>query len=230
MIVNNITNHECLDNLTGTAKDKEIYTSQDKDKHASNGESINDDFAKPEPDDLREPVVDNDDVEEADNDELIVGIDLGTRFSCISVWRNGRFEIIPDGFGNRTVPSMVAFYRSVKLVGWNALSMREVSPTNTIVDVKRIIGRKFTDPEIENVQRLISYKIADDESSHHNIMIHLDRDDTTLNQKLRYRPEEVCAHILIELKRMASSYLRREITKAVITVPAYSMIYKDRLL
>ena len=78
-------------------------------------------------------------------DEIVIGIDLGTRFSCVSVWRNKCFEIICDQFGNRTIPSVVAFYRSAKLVGHNALSMKEVDPSNTIYDIKRIIGRKIND-------------------------------------------------------------------------------------
>src|SRR5581483_10382079 len=77
--------------------------------------------------------------------DYVIGIDLGTRFSCVSIWRNKKFEIISDQFGNRTIPSVVAFYRSAKLVGYNALSMKEVNPANTIYDIKRIIGRRMND-------------------------------------------------------------------------------------
>lgn len=153
--------------------------------------------------------------------EDVIGIDLGTRFSCVSIWRNKRFEIISDQFGNRTIPSIVAFYRSAKLVGHNALSMKDVNPLNTIFDVKRIIGRRMDDPVIEQTQKLLPYELVDDESSHHNILIQLDKNDTSIFQKKIFRPEEICAYILIEIKKMACSYLGKDVTKAVITVPAY---------
>uniref|UniRef100_A0A6C0CBK0 Uncharacterized protein n=1 Tax=viral metagenome TaxID=1070528 RepID=A0A6C0CBK0_9ZZZZ len=156
----------------------------------------------------------------------VLGIDLGTRFSCISVWRNKKFEIITDNFGNRTIPSVVSFYRSAKLVGHNALSLKEVSPANTIYDVKRIIGRRFTDPVIEQTQSLVSYEIIDDQSSHHNVQVQLDKSDITLSQKMIYRPEEICSYILTFIKNTAADYLKLDAKtknnlKAVITVPAY---------
>lgn len=160
------------------------------------------------------------DVDISAND-IVIGIDLGTRFSCVSVWRNKRFEIISDQFGNRTIPSVVSFFKSAKLVGYNALSMKEVRPANTIYDVKRIIGRRMDDPVIEKIQQLISYKIVDDQSEHHNVLIQLDNKDISLTHKKNYRPEEICAHILLEIKKMATTYLRQEVTRAVITVPAY---------
>jgi molecular chaperone DnaK (HSP70) len=159
--------------------------------------------------------------EESDSDDCVIGIDLGTRFSCVSVWKNKRFEIICDQFGNRTIPSVVAFYRSAKLVGHNALSMKEVNPSNTIYDVKRIIGRRMDDPVLEQIKNLISYEIIDDQTDHHNILIQLDKKDTTISHKMIYRPEEICSHILLEIKRMTNNYLRKNINKAVITVPAY---------
>lgn len=163
----------------------------------------------------------NDVSEDTVSEEPVIGIDLGTRFSCVSVWRNKRFEVISDQFGNRTIPSVVAFYRSAKLVGHNALSMKDVNPSNTIYDIKRIIGRKITDPVIEQVKNLISYEIIDDETKHHNILIELDKSDPTITYKRLYRPEEICAQILSEIKRMATNYLHREVNRAVITVPAY---------
>lgn len=153
--------------------------------------------------------------------EYVIGIDLGTRFSCVSVWNNQKFEIICDQFGNRTIPSVVAFYRSAKLVGYNALSMKDVNPSNTIYDIKRIIGRRMDDPAIEQIKKLLSYDLIDDQSVHQNIMVQLDRSDVTIAQKTIYRPEEVCAYILIEIKKMASKYLHQDVNKAVITVPAY---------
>jgi len=160
------------------------------------------------------------------NDIPVLGIDLGTRFSCVSIWRNKKFEIITDNFGNRTIPSVVSFHRSARLVGYNALSMKDVSPGNTIYDVKRIIGRRFNDPTIEQTQSLVSYEIIDDESSHHNALVQLDKTDVTLSQKTTYRPEEICSYILAYIKKTAAEYLKldavaRNDLKATITVPAY---------
>ena len=151
----------------------------------------------------------------------VMGIDLGTRFSCVSVWRNKKCEIICDQFGNRTIPSVVSFYRSAKLVGHNALSMKDVNPANTIYDIKRVIGRKYTDPIIEQVQKIISYELIDDESKHHNILVKLDAADGSMTRKKEYKPEEICAYILIEIRNMVETYLKKKIVKSVITVPAY---------
>lgn len=151
----------------------------------------------------------------------IIGIDLGTRFSCVSLWRNKRSEIICDQFGNRTIPSIVSFFRSARLVGHNALAMKEVHPTNTIYDIKRLIGRRFNDPIVEQTRNLIAYEITHDDTEHQNILVQLDNTDTELSQKRVYRPEEICAYILIEIKKMALTYLTDAQLQAVITVPAY---------
>ncbi|AZL89496.1 heat shock 70 kDa protein-like protein [Megavirus baoshan] len=155
------------------------------------------------------------------NNEIVIGIDLGTRFSCVSVWRNKRFEIIPDQFGNRTIPSVVSYYKSAKLVGNNALSMKDINPKNTIYDIKRIIGRRINDASIKQTKKLISYNLVDDDSPHHNILIELDTQDINITRKKLYKPEEICAQILMEIKKMAENYLKRQVEKAVITVPAY---------
>ena len=153
--------------------------------------------------------------------EVVLGIDLGTRFSCVSVWRNNRFEIICDQFGNRTIPSVVAFYRSARLTGYNALSMKDVNPKNTIYDIKRIIGRRSDDPSIDLIRGLISYDIVDDQSDSKGILVQLDENDMSITQRKTYRPEEICSCILSEIKRLATNYLGYPISKAVITVPAY---------
>lgn len=153
--------------------------------------------------------------------DIVIGIDLGTRFSCVSIWRNKKLEIICDQFGNRTIPSVVSFYRSAKLIGHNALSMKEVNPSNTIYDIKRIIGKRMDDPSIEQIKKLISYEIIDDQTEYHNILIQLDTKDYTITHKKLYRPEEICSYILLEIKKMVKDYLQNNVTKTVITVPAY---------
>lgn len=143
----------------------------------------------------------------------IIGIDLGTRYSCISVWRNKRCEIITDGFAS-TIPSVVAFYNTARLVGNSALNLKDALPGNTVYDIKRIIGKRMDDPQIPLVQELVTYKIIDDQTPHHNAMVEIESGN-------QYRPEEICFYILAEIKRIASKYLKSPVEKAVITVPAY---------
>ena len=160
-----------------------------------------------------------DEINTHDNEsEIVLGIDLGTRFSCVSVWRDKKLEIITDSFGNKTVPSVVAFYKSARLIGHNALSIKDLNPLNTIYDVKRIIGRRSNDPAIEQTKKIVSYIISNDEE---NVSVELDGSVESLSHKKHYHPEEISAMILTELKRMAKNYLGREVNKAVITVPAY---------
>ena len=151
-----------------------------------------------------------------------IGIDFGTRFSTVSIWRNNRCEIIPDSFGNRTIPSVVSYYKTARLIGHNAVAMREINPDNTIYDVKRIIGRSMNDSDINLLKRMLNFKIEDDNSQFNNVMIRLDSNMTSGDAKIR--PEEVASLILRELKIMASNYLGYEVTKAIVTVPAY---YRD---
>lgn len=148
----------------------------------------------------------------------VIGIDLGTRFSCVSIWKNQRLEIIPDSFGNRTVPSIVSFYKSAKLMGHNALALKDINPCNTIFDIKRIIGRRTDDPALNQIKKLVSYDIIEDDG---NVVIQLDHSDHSLTHKKTYKPEEICAYILMEIKKMATTYLGYPAEKAVITVPAY---------
>lgn len=166
-------------------------------------------------------MIDSDNINDKQDVDTVIGIDLGTRNCCVSIWRNNRFEIIPDQFGNRTIPSVVSFYKSAKLVGYNALSMKEINPANTIYDIKRLIGRKITDPTIVQTKHLLTYSIIDDQTKHQNVMIQLDNSDGKLSHKLTYRPEELCAHILIEIKKNVAKSLNQDVSKAVITVPAY---------
>jgi heat shock protein 1/8 len=161
-------------------------------------------------------------VEETNIDtNLVLGIDLGTRFSCVSVWRHNRFEVICDQFGNRTIPSIVAFYGTARVVGYNALSMKGVNPKNTICDIKRLIGRKSDDSAIDLISKLVAYDIVDDQSGQNGILVKIDEEDGSITCRKTYRPEEICSYILAEIKRLAIAYLGFPVDKAVITVPAY---------
>lgn len=154
-----------------------------------------------------------------DPKKYVVGIDLGTRNSCASVWINGHAEIVCDSAGNRTIPSIVSFFKSVKLVGHNALPFKEIEPHNTIYDIKRIIGRRFYDPSIEKIKSMLPYNIICDNTTNQNILIETIQKNS--DRKQVYCPEEICSFILKEIKNNASNYFKTDITDAIITVPAF---------
>jgi molecular chaperone DnaK (HSP70) len=146
--------------------------------------------------------------------EPIVGIDLGTTNSCVSIWRNKNLEIIPDEFGNRTIPSIVAFTNKTRYIGQDAKNQKELNPENVFYEVKRLIGRKIDDVSVTNDLELFTYKLEGDKEN--NILLASD-----IHNQKKFTPEEISAMILTKLKNMATDYLKQEITKAVITVPAY---------
>lgn len=141
----------------------------------------------------------------------IIGIDLGTTNSAMAVMQGGKPEIIANSEGNRTTPSVVAINKNgERLVGQVANRQRVTNPTNTIFGVKRLIGRKFTDKEVQRDIDLMPYKI--------------DKAGTGVKVEMadkKYSPEEVSAMILSKLKADAEAFLGEPVTEAVITVPAY---------
>jgi heat shock protein 1/8 len=148
-------------------------------------------------------------------EEIIVGIDLGTTNSCIGVWRKKNLEIIPDKYGNRTIPSAVAFTSKSRYVGKEAKKQIELNPDNTFYEVKRLIGRKYDDDTVINDKEFLTYQIDKDKKD--NVIL-----KTNLtNHKNSYTPEELSSILLMELKHMAEDYLKQPVKKAVITVPAY---------
>ncbi len=147
-------------------------------------------------------------------EDLILGIDLGTTNSCIAIWRKNNLEIIPDMYGNRTIPSVVAFTSKSKYVGKEAKKQIELNPENTFYEVKRLIGRKYDDEAVTNYKEFLSYNISPNDDN--NVVI-----QTKLSHKPCLTPEEISSNILMELKHMAESYLNQEIYKVVVTVPAY---------
>jgi molecular chaperone DnaK (HSP70) len=150
-----------------------------------------------------------------DQEEIIVGIDLGTTNSCVGIWRNKNLEIIPDQYGNRTIPSVVAFGKRSKFVGREAKNQSEINPENCFYEVKRLIGRKLKDETVQNDLEFLTYGLAEDEEG--NVLLKTDGS----SMKDFYTPEEISAMVLTKLKGMAEDYLKRPVTKAVITVPAY---------
>lgn len=141
----------------------------------------------------------------------IIGIDLGTTNSAMAVMEGGKPEIIANKEGNRTTPSIVALNKGKeRLVGEVAKRQRVTNPTNTIFGVKRLIGRRFKDAEVQKDIKLMPYDIVDSKSA-----VKVKMGDK------EYSPEEISAMILAKLKTDAESYLGSEVTEAVITVPAY---------
>jgi molecular chaperone DnaK len=141
----------------------------------------------------------------------IIGIDLGTTNSAMAVMQAGKPDIIANSEGNRTTPSVVAINKNgERLVGQVANRQRVTNPTNTIFGVKRLIGRKFEDKEVQRDLELMPYKIVKANSS-----VKVEMADKG------YSPEEVSAMILSKLKADAEAFLGEPVTEAVITVPAY---------
>ena len=149
-----------------------------------------------------------------EKEEIIIGIDLGTTNSCVAIWRKNNLEIIPDSYGNRTIPSVVSFTSKSKYVGREAKKQIELNPENSFYEVKRLIGRNYDDENVMNDKEFLSYEIGPDEQN--NVVI-----KTKLSHKSYITPEEISSYILMELKHMAEHYLGQEIEKVVVTVPAY---------
>ena len=140
----------------------------------------------------------------------VIGIDLGTSTSCVSVYENGQSVVIANAEGFRTTPSIVGFSKSgERLVGTAASRQAVTNPKRTIHSIKRLIGHKYS--EIENVAKLVAYDVVAKDNGDAAVKV----------EDQIYSPEEISSMILAKLKRDAEAYLGETITKAVITVPAY---------
>ena len=145
-----------------------------------------------------------------------IGIDLGTTYSCVGVWQNGKVDIIPNDMGERTTPSYVAFTDTERLVGDSAKNQITRNPTNTVFDAKRLIGRKYEDREVQDDMKLWPFKVIKDEkSSRPQIVI------TYQKQEKKFFAEEISAMVLQKLKQTATDFLGKEVKDAIVTVPAY---------
>jgi len=144
----------------------------------------------------------------------IVGIDLGTTNSVIAVLEGGDATVIPTAEGGRLCPSVVAFTKTgERLVGQVAKRQATVNPDNTVFSIKRLMGRRYDDPEVEKAKKILPYQIVEGPAG--DARVHIPVTGKT------YTPQEISAMILQKLKRDAEAYLGEPVRQAVITVPAY---------
>jgi molecular chaperone DnaK len=142
----------------------------------------------------------------------IIGIDLGTTNSCVAIMEGGDPKVLTNAEGGRTTPSVVAFTdKGERLIGMLARRQAVTNPENTVFAVKRLIGRKFTDKEVQRSTGIVSYKIVEGPNGDAYVQL---RDK-------QYSPAEISAMILTKMKQTAEEYLGEKVTDAVITVPAY---------
>jgi molecular chaperone DnaK len=143
----------------------------------------------------------------------IIGIDLGTTNSAVAVMEGGEPTVIPSSEGNRTVPSVVGFAKTgERVVGQLAKRQAVTNPTNTVYSIKRFMGRRWDDPEVQKSKALVSYTVEKDPKSDGIRVVANDR---------HFTPPEISAMVLQKLKADAEAYLGEKVTEAVITVPAY---------
>merc|ERR1712048_949520 len=143
-----------------------------------------------------------------------VGIDLGTTYSCVGVFQNGKVEIIANDQGNRTTPSYVAFTDTERLIGDSAKNQVAMNPENSVFDAKRLIGRKFNDHIVQEDVESWPFKVVDQGG---NPAVEVEY----LGENKTFTPQEISSMVLMKMKEVAETKLGKKVEKAVITVPAY---------
>jgi len=159
------------------------------------------------------------DEEEEKDDEVkdhVIGIDLGTTFSCVGVWLDDGVKILELPDGNRTIPSYVAFSEEgERLVGWDAKAQGVRNPKNTIYDIKRIIGQRWTDAGVKEDCARFPFEVTEGSGGAPKVTV-------TCNGEVKnFQPEQISANVLTYCKELAEKHLGCPVGKAVITVPAY---------
>jgi L1 cell adhesion molecule like protein len=156
-------------------------------------------------------------ISEEEKKSYSMGIDLGTTYSCVGIFKDGEVQIIANDQGNRTTPSYVAWTDEDRLLGDAAKNQVASNPTNTVFDAKRLIGRTFADPVVQADLKLWPFKVVSDGS----------RDDKPMIEVLfqghakKFHPEEISSMILTKMKQTAEAYVGQRVRNAVVTVPAY---------
>lgn len=143
-----------------------------------------------------------------------IGIDLGTTYSCVGIYRDDRIEIIANDQGNRTTPSFVAFTDTERLIGDAAKNQVAMNPANTVFDAKRLIGRKFADAEVQADMKHFPFTVID-RAGKPVVEVEFK------GEKKQFTPEEVSSMILVKMRETAEAYLGGTVNNAVVTVPAY---------
>jgi len=144
----------------------------------------------------------------------VIGIDLGTTYSCVGVYKDGRVQIIANDQGNRITPSYVAFADAERLIGDAAKNQASLNPENTVFDIKRLIGRQFTDKTVQSDKNLFPFKIVN-KGGKPVVEVQLK------GEKREFSAEEISAMILTKMKETAEAFLGKKVQNAVVTVPAY---------
>lgn len=144
-----------------------------------------------------------------------IGIDLGTCMSCVSIWQHNKAEVIANDQGNRITPSYVSFTDTERLIGDAAKQQEALNPTNTIFDAKRMIGRKYNDPSVQNDIKHFPFKVT--AAADGSCLIEAEYK----GERKQFHPEEISSMVLVKMKETAEAFLGEKVSKAVITVPAY---------
>ena len=148
--------------------------------------------------------------------QIVLGIDLGTTNSCVSIWINGKIETLANKMGHRTTPSMICFTKNEVIVGDAAKNTMLRFPTTTIYGIKRLIGRNFNDKEVQNDMKYWPFKIIKGPNSNKpKIEVEFQ------NKKQTFFAEEISAKVLVTMKEIAEEFLNRKVKDVVITCPAY---------
>ncbi|GJN18618.1 hypothetical protein PR202_gb05794 [Eleusine coracana subsp. coracana] len=151
----------------------------------------------------------------SNGDGPAVGIDLGTTYSCVAVWQHNRGEIIANDQGSRLTPSCVAFTNNERFVGDAAFNQAALNPTNTVYEVKRLIGRRFSDESVQEDLKSWPFKVVKGVQDFPMITVHYK------GEEKQFTPEEISAMVLVKMRETAEAYLGTTVKNAVITVPVY---------
>lgn len=156
-------------------------------------------------------------ISEADTKEkmgTVIGIDLGTTYSCVAIFQNGKVDIIANEAGYRITPSVVSFGENERLVGDAAKAQMAMNPTNTVFAIKRLMGLRYSDKEVQDEMKRLPYRVVNQDN---RPFVEVEYK----GEKKLFSPEEISALVLTKMKTIAEDYLNKPVKNAVITVPAY---------